>query len=485
MASRKVTIKGRGPELFGRGIDLLFGEDGDVGSRAQPIVDLNGAARPPAEADLGAAAANLAREQAYLDVSGANQPSPASDDEQLHLAAEAFLFAQTLALASGGAAASLALDDSDDASPQVLESSSAATEPSDGPSGVATGPALLAQQDHEGIIMPTPQSEDPTGVIDVLQAADRSGDDVQARKVGVPANNGQAGADDSVLTIDTIKKDTTALTRQETKEIMSKLRRSDLSAMDRDVDALYEKVATLLSGNRQEATVAFDILRRVRLILLKDPEQYADAEYMVNQVRARMNQIEQSVEGGRANAPRIFAYQTIWMVVFALLAMITTVNGTTFSAWVAFLLGVEVNSPQLSWVVLFMSTLAWGGIGGVTSALWSLYHHISVDRDYDPVENLWYYSQPVLGMVLGGIVFLVFSAGFLVVQVDLAAQDAALGARLLPAAIAVVAGFRQKMVLDLMERIGSLIVPGQPEEKQALQSVAQQPLQQPPEELVI
>ncbi|HNU02909.1 MAG TPA: hypothetical protein PKL67_02000, partial [Anaerolineae bacterium] len=29
MASKKVTIKGRGPELFGRGIDLLFGEEAD------------------------------------------------------------------------------------------------------------------------------------------------------------------------------------------------------------------------------------------------------------------------------------------------------------------------------------------------------------------------------------------------------------------------------------------------------------------------
>jgi hypothetical protein len=303
--------------------------------------------------------------------------------------------------------------------------------------------------------------------------------------VGVPSSNGKSGAEDSTLSPDIASTGTTTLTRQESKEIMSKLRRSDLSALDREVDALYEKVSMLLSGRREEATVAFDILRRVRLILLKDPEQYADAEYMVNQVRARMNQIEQSVEGGRANAPRIFAYQTIWMVVLALLAMITTVNGTTFSAWVAFMLGVEVTSPQLNWAVLFISTLAWGGIGGVTSALWSLYHHISVERDYDPVENLWYYSQPVLGMVLGGIVFLVLGSGFLVVQVDLAAQDAALGARLLPAAIAVVAGFRQSMVLDLIERIVSLIVPGQTETNSALQPVSEQPVQQPSEELVI
>lgn len=173
------------------------------------------------------------------------------------------------------------------------------------------------------------------------------------------------------------------------------------------------------------------------------------------------------------------------MVVFALLAMVTTVNGTTFSAWVAYLLGVNVDNEQLTWVVLFVSTLAWGGIGGVTSALWSLYHHISVDRDYNPVENLWYYSQPVLGMVLGGFVFLVFSAGFLVVQVDLGGQDAALGARLLPAAIAVVAGFRQNMVLDLVERIVALIVPSQQNPDSTLQAAVQQPIQHPPEELVI
>jgi hypothetical protein len=88
-------------------------------------------------------------------------------------------------------------------------------------------------------------------------------------------------------------------------------------------------------------------------------------------------------------------------------------------------------------------------------------------------------------MVLGGIVFLVLGSGFLVVQVDLAAQDAALGARLLPAAVAVVAGFRQSMVLDLIERIVSLIVPTQKGTSSALQPVAEQPAPQPSEELVI
>lgn len=461
MASKKVTIKGRGPEIFGRGIDLLFGEEQPAPAESEPALpNPNGVTGWPASVAY-------AREAAYLDTEGPAQPAPAPIDEYLRQAAEAFFMLQATLTAPNGTA-------------------SYAIQPSLAPASYAGAVDVLAlaQEDHEDDTMPAAHPDSPVNAADVQQPA-ASPEDSQRRRVGVPTNNGAAGADDSALTSDVIKDDGAALTRQEIREITGKLRSSDLKALDREVDALYEKVGTLLSGQRQEATVAFDILRRVRLILLKEPERYADAEYLVNQVRARINQIEQSTEGGRANAPRIFAYQTIWLALLAAMALVTTVNGETFRSWAAYLLGIPVNSEQLNWAVLFLSTLAWGGIGGITSALWSLYHHISVARDYNPVENLWYYSQPMLGMVLGGIVFLIMGSGFLVVQVNLETQDVALGARLLPAAIAVIAGFRQNMVLDLIERLIGLIIPTQAQENQPVQPSLQQVYQQPPEEPMI
>lgn len=286
-----------------------------------------------------------------------------------------------------------------------------------------------------------------------------------SRKVAPPGvdvggpTGAKAKAGDSELSGRLSKQEIDTLSKEDIREIMQRLHKGDLAALDKEVDDLYEKTSHLLSGSRREATVAFEILRRVRLMLLKDPEQFAQMEYLVRQVRARVNQIEQSIEAGKRNAPRIFTYEVVWLIFLSGFALVTTVGGTTFSAWVAYLLGVTPESERSNWAVLFLSTLAWGGIGGVTSALWSLYYHISIQRDYDPVENLWYYSQPVLGMVLGGIVFLIMGAGFLVVQVDLAGQDAALGARLLPAAVAVIAGFRQTVVLDLIERAIALIAP--------------------------
>ncbi len=497
MASKKVTIKGRGPELFGRGIDLLFGDAADDAQEPDPgfAIETHHAVAPET---MTGQAVYTAREEAYLDTLPASQPVSTPVDEYLRLAAEAFFNAQT-ALPPFNGAASHAPPQSDGPvwqTPDLTASEDAFIAPADAvheepvaepPAdafvvelpALEETPATPLPDDSEGTTMPTPNSNAP---IDTAASSQEAAEleSTQSRKVGVPGGNGRSGADDSALKADLILRELTALTEQEKQEILDKLRRSDLNALDREADALYEKSATLLAGKREEATVAFDILRRVRLILLKDPEHYADAEYLVHQVRARINQIEQSLEAGRRYGPRLFAYQTVWMVLLAVLALVTTVNGASFAAWVAYLLGVQVDSEQLNWAILFMSTLAWGGIGGVTGALWSLYQHISIDRDFDPVENLWYYSQPVLGMVLGGIVFLIMGAGFLVVQVPMGgATETALGPRLLPAAIAVVAGFRQNMVLDLIERLIAVILPSQEEEKPGLQNSYQQPSEEP------
>lgn len=498
MASKKATITGRGPELFGRGIDLLFGEsNGD--NQAQHDE------RQPIARSTGNGAA---REAAYLDAHGATSEASPAIDEYLRWAAEVFFQAQANLLTpdasfhpdlvpeqpatidddsglSAGPTDFVAdqpvsslptivelstqpppLSDSQFAA-SVNEQSTAAipmtAEPTPAPETVVL--AQDQQENIEGDIMPETIQINQVDEIKPEQPPAAT----PGRKVGAPSANGSGDGAESMLSDDISKTPGTSLTKQEAREILSKLRRGDLNALDKEIDRLYEKVSQLLSSNRKEATIAFDILRKARLMLLKDPEQYADAEYLVRQVGARINQIEQSLEGGRTYAPRLFAYQVIWVAVLGLLALVTTLGGTTFSAWVSYLLGIPLDSERLNWTVLFISTLAWGGIGGVTSALWSLFHHISVQRDYDPVENLWYYSQPVLGMVLGGIVFLIMGSGFLVVQVNLTAQDAALGARLLPAAIAVVAGFRQAMVLDLIERIIALIMPGKPEEQPELQ----------------
>ncbi len=250
-----------------------------------------------------------------------------------------------------------------------------------------------------------------------------------------------------------------ALSDADAREILRRVQQRDLEKLDRDIDKLYDKTVELLSGE-DEAVIAFEALRKARQMLLLEPEQVAEVEYLVNRIRSMLTRVEQAATWGPYYGPRILAYQVVWLVLFGVFALVTTVPETGFARWIAYWIGVQAGSATVNLITLLLSTLAWGGIGGVTGALWSLHYHVSVVRDFDKAENLWYIEQPILGMVLGGIVYLIMAAGFLVVQVDLSAPQAALGAKLLPAAVAVVAGFRQNLVLDLIDRVVSLLVPG-------------------------
>ncbi len=281
---------------------------------------------------------------------------------------------------------------------------------------------------------------------------------------GMPASGpggegvGYYQANDGRLSPVLLEREPGEMTEEERRLALERIDPADLVALDQQVDELYERVATVMSGER-EAEIAFSTLRKARQILLLRPEWFAEAEYLIQQINASLNRIQQSLEAGARFGPRLLAYQFVWLLLLGGFAVLTTVPDNVFSRWVAYLMDVDANSEGLVWAMLFLSTLCWGGIGGVTSALWSLHYHVSVARDFDRVENIWYLEQPVLGMVLGGIVYLIMASGFLVVNAQLAGTDAALGARLLPAAIAIVAGFRQTVVLDLIERVVKLLAP--------------------------
>ena len=549
MTQAKATVKGRGPELFGRGIDLLFGDDETASHHAphQSADDSDDMKILEASAsDSDVMPTKVPQAPAVVSAGNGNGHGPlfseADVDEFLRMAAEAFLRVQTQkrqqlltmqpsrgAVAWDGSATPVELSQDDDLAGFELDLPPLPDDPSvdtgaalDMQPGESANPTPNTEQVIAGDfsaddavleldldVPPLPKQQDvPDDRIDEQPAApapvpvevtqpppvitdpiaapeDHAMPDqpVLDEPVNQPAvsENGQPRAvappgvtvsgpvttlngsktipEDSELSATLVDRELPTMSRKEIEEILERLPKSDLRALDKQIDQLYEDVTKLFSGKRREITVAFEILRKARIILLKDPEQFAEAEYYVRQVQARVHQVRQSNEEGSHFWPRILVYQTGWLAVLSIIALITTVNGAAFVGWIAFLLGVPPASASVGWAVLFISTLAWGGIGGATAAMWSLYYHISVQRDYEPIENLWYYTQPLIGMVLGGIVFLIMGSGFLIVQATPTAGDAAIGARLVPAVIAVIAGFRQTVVLDMIERIVGLIAP--------------------------
>ena len=65
---------------------------------------------------------------------------------------------------------------------------------------------------------------------------------------------------------------------------------------------------------------------------------------------------------------------------------------------------------------------------GWWARLYPLWWHISEQQDFDRHYLTWYLVQPLLGLVLGGIVFLLMAGGFLLLQVNLQDPNAATAA---------------------------------------------------------
>ncbi len=222
-------------------------------------------------------------------------------------------------------------------------------------------------------------------------------------------------------------------------------------ALHQQIDELYKQVTTEFSSPPGNADHMLTLLQEARQILLESPENYVAAEYRIAQVRSTMSRTRESRTQSARLAPRVFVYEVVWLVLFLL--------GLVFAAPLAgvFTRAGNITGATASDLFPFWNTLMWGGIGGIIGALYALWWHVSDQQDFDRQYMMWYLVQPIMGVVLGGIVYLLLTAGFLVLQIS--PSDPNAGTRLLPYLLAVLAGFRQNFIYNQFDRLVSLFAP--------------------------
>lgn len=224
-------------------------------------------------------------------------------------------------------------------------------------------------------------------------------------------------------------------------------------AFHQQIDALYRQVATEFSSPPAAAERALTLLREARQLMIDSPEEYVGAEYHMMQVRAMLDRIKESRAQSARYGPRILAYQVGWL----LLLLLGLIFATPLTRWITIIGGI--GGPALLSINPILNTMSWGGIGGVVGALYALWWHISEKQDFDRHYMTWYLVQPLMGLALGGITFLILTGGFLILQVDLSGDRASTGALVLPYLAAVLAGFRQNFVYGQLERFMGLFTP--------------------------
>jgi hypothetical protein len=248
--------------------------------------------------------------------------------------------------------------------------------------------------------------------------------------------------------------------------VLSRLGEERQQTLVERIDTLIVEAAQILSVDKG-LEEALSLLREARDISMERPRQFDQAEYRVAKVRAMLERKQNISRWSLIYGYPVLLYEVVWFLLFlgsfvldhSLAVFIANTTGMTFS---------DMASLSIEHVFPLWNTMAWGGIGGVVGSLYSLYWHAAVEQDFDKQYVMWYIVQPVMGMILGGIVYLIIASGFVSVQVlagqaatfDQAAQTMSNPAiKAFHSAVAVVAGFRQRFVFELLDKIVQVLTP--------------------------
>ena len=204
--------------------------------------------------------------------------------------------------------------------------------------------------------------------------------------------------------------------------IAQQITAEDLSYLDAEISRLFRKVEERLSRVPELANRALQKLNEARTILLGDPGRFPEAEVRVEEVRVLLKQVESSERDAAIYARRFFAYNVAMLVLFLGLAVFDRAIAT----WLVsrgitppFPLPLKTASGQeipLTMAMYFAPwyCMIWGGIGGAIGSLYVLRTYVS-RREFDREYNIHYWAHPIMGAVLGAIVYFLFVGGFFVV----------------------------------------------------------------------
>jgi hypothetical protein len=210
--------------------------------------------------------------------------------------------------------------------------------------------------------------------------------------------------------------------------------------LSQQIEALQEDLAQNVYGDRRAADTYQKELLQASSLLMASRENYDDARAIVYRIRTDMNRQRKVEADIRRYRPLLLNYYIGWgialVVLFLLKALFTGVTDAV---------GVGVAAALYYPMLL--------GVGGsLLSGYLTLERHTTRLRDFDPLHISWYLFNPLLGSVMGLLMFLLAS----IANDDLLSGTANDAENAITYLLCVVAGMNQSSVLhqlnDLLKR---------------------------------
>lgn len=242
------------------------------------------------------------------------------------------------------------------------------------------------------------------------------------------------------------------VTEEEKAKVLAWLGEEWIQDLESEIDNAYAEVRSTVASNENIVTECGNWLLRARdIVVRRDVAKMAQAEYYVESARARVQRAVDSDAAAKKFQWWILLWGLLWFG--GLLALLILLN----ESWFRDAIKLPISSTALVDMDVFLSTIVWGGIGGVVAVLYSLFKHVG-HRDFDSHFGLSYIGKPFLGLIIGATVYMAFSLvirALAIIPVTLEGTGEAALPTLAPGAMYLVAwigGFKENRIFDLMDR---------------------------------
>lgn len=221
---------------------------------------------------------------------------------------------------------------------------------------------------------------------------------------------------------------------------------------DMRIRSLHEKADLL--RDRLESDIENPHLRRLLLRRIESirgqpfshREQFKDAERGLGEIEDRIRLQVKIQRWSKSLRTRLLIYElAMGIIMTGLLILLPFLFNRM--GWDS-LAGRMVGS--LNDLLTMLNTLFWGGLGGIASALIGIWAHRTLDRSVDRQWAIWYVVNPWMGLVLGALVFFITRALILGIFPEVGSGFEMIWLLYL---LGWLAGFRQDMIYDFVERI--------------------------------
>lgn len=206
------------------------------------------------------------------------------------------------------------------------------------------------------------------------------------------------------------------------------------------IEALQEDVVEQITGDRERTDIYQQELLIASGLLLESRENYDDARAIAYRIRADLNRDRQVAEAIHKHRGSLLMYIAGWGIGLVMLGLL---NGAAT---------IILEDAKVPFFAAAYLPVIFGAGGGLFLAYSTLHKHTSIRRDFDPVHLPWYFFSPMVGGLMGFLVFLISAAVVKTTVTEDITNTATLGGSLIWA-LAFIGGIQQNWVISQLQSL--------------------------------